>query len=56
MEALDYFTFYQTPWFEGRTASWNKHTDPAFARILTSTIKGYTFNLIEQSKLLNEDQ
>jgi hypothetical protein len=52
---MDYYSFYQHDWFASRNASWNNVIDPPFAKIMTSTLMGYTFNLIEQSKLLNED-
>lgn len=48
------YTFYQRNWFEEMEASWNKDINPPFAQILTASLYGYTFNLVEQSKLLDE--
>lgn len=51
-----YYAVYQPKWFDSRNITWNRSSDPPFAQVLTSTLYGYTFNLIEMSKLLNEDE
>ena len=47
-------THRERPWFIYRNAKWNGAVDPPFAEILTRYGFGYTFNLMEKSKLLDE--
>lgn len=56
VNVIRYYTIRQPKWFESRNASWNGNVEPPFAEVLTSTLFGYTFNLIEHSELLNEDR
>ena len=55
VNVMRYYTVRQPRWFETRNASWNGIVDPPFAEVLTSTIFGYTFNLVEHWSLLNRD-
>ena len=55
VNVIRYYTAKQPKWFQTKNATWNGNVDPPFAEVLTSTLFGYTFNLIEQAKLLNED-
>ncbi|CAG9805270.1 unnamed protein product [Chironomus riparius] len=46
-------THRERPWFIYRKAKWNRDIDPPFAEILTHYGFGYTFNLVEQTRLIN---
>lgn len=44
---------YQRKWFGNSIRSWNNEDDPEFAEILTRKGFGFTFNMIEDFRLLN---
>lgn len=54
IEVLKIYMKTQQKWFRTRNASWNGIADPPFAEVMTSTIYGKTFGLVEMSDLLHE--
>jgi hypothetical protein len=45
----------QFEWFSNQTASWNTFYQPKFVEFLTKRGFGFTFNMLEPSKLFNDE-
>jgi hypothetical protein len=46
--------YYQTEWFQNQTASWNTHFKPIFTETLTRRGYGFTFNMLDNSKMFTD--
>lgn len=56
MDYLKILTKHQQNWFQSIKASWNGIIEPPFADILTMSIYGKTFNIVEMSDLFYENR
>jgi acid-sensing ion channel, other len=46
--------YYQPEWFQNQTGSWNTHFKPIFIETLTRRGYGFTFNMLDNSKMFTD--
>jgi hypothetical protein len=50
-----FYQFSQMDWLDRMNATWNGVVEPPFVEVLTNTIFGQAFNMVEMSNLLYEN-
>jgi hypothetical protein len=57
-KSADYYNklkqYYHPEWFMQQTATWNTNFKPVFRESLTRRAFGFTFNMLDESKLFTE--